>query len=295
MAKLTKFILLILLIWFIWFFNIKPFQINSQINIASYLAEEGHCQAAVETMENILPKTSFLDSYSRLKYVEIINNCMAKENLEKTKPLLEKTIKALEEAVKTRPYYTRSWFLLGQYNNLLLENWQEDRGEQARTALEKALELSPRRQEVLQELARTYIITGEYEEAGEKAEQCINLNEKLASCWWLEGLANIYLNDIEKADYNMQIAAEKRYPVKSEDSYLQLAKAYIEIKNYPRLVGVYLKLIKLEPENPKNYASLAFVYRELNQIEEARKQALKIIELFPEHRTETEEFLRTLE
>jgi len=40
---------------------------------------------------------------------------------------------------------------------------------------------------------------------------------------------------------------------------------------------------------------LAFIYKELGQIEEAKKTALKIIELFPDHQKEAEEFLKTLQ
>jgi len=292
---LLKLLLFILLVWFIWFFNVKPFQINSQINIAGLMAKEGMCGAAAQKMESVLPKKSFLDNYSRLKYIEIINQCLEEKELAEAKDLTEKAVSTLEEAVKIMPHYTRTWILLGQYNNLLMENWQEDREKEARTALEKALILSPKRQEAFQELIKTNLLTGKYEEALEKSEECIELNEKFTACHWLAGLSNIYLNNLEEADSFMQTATKMRYPVKSKASWLELTKAYIEIKNYERLAKTYAELIKLEPDNPQHYASLAFVYKELNQIEEAKKTALKIIELFPEHKTQAEEFLRSLQ
>jgi len=287
--------LFVLLIWFVWVFNIKPFQINSQINIAGLLAKDGFCDQAVETMEKILPQKSFLDYYLRSNYIKVINRCVEQKSLTYTKLLTEKMVKVLEEAVKIRPYYTRIWILLGQYNNFLIENWQENREKEARAALEKALELSPKRQETLQELIKTDILTQKYQQAKEKSEECINLNEKLPDCWWLAGLSYVYLNDLEKADYYIQIATEKGYTIDSIKSWMQLTQAYIEIKNYPRLVEAYSELIKLEPDNAQYYASLAFVYKELGQIEEAKKQALKIIELFPDHQKEAEEFLKTLQ
>jgi len=227
--KITTFILLI---WFIWAFNIKPFQINTQINIAGILAKDGYCDAAIKTMEKALPQKSFLDNYLRLKYVEIINNCLTNGELEETKPLIEKTIKALEEASKIRPYYTRTWFLLGRYNNLLMANWAGNREKEALASLEKAKELSPKRPEIIEELITTH---------------------------------NLLIN------------------------------AYIETLDYSKLAENYLALTDLEPNNPQNYASLAFVYKELGEIEKAKKTALKIIELFPEHKNEAEEFLKSLE
>lgn len=289
------FLLFVLLVWFIWSFNIKPFQVNTEINLAKYESEQSSCQKPLERMEKILPKKSFLDAYLRLKYIEIINQCIEKKELKEAYPLAKKAVEILKENVKIRPYYTRNWLFLGKCNNLLMENWEENREKEARASLEKALELSPKRQEALQELIKTDLLTGKYQEAKEKSEECINLNEKLADCWWLARLSHAYLNDLEKSDYYLQIAAEKRYPVKSQNSWLQLTKAYIEIKNYPGLVETYSELIKLEQDNAQYYASLAFVYKELGQIEEAKKQALKIIELFPEHQKQAEDFLKTLE
>jgi tetratricopeptide (TPR) repeat protein len=289
-----KLLLFILLVWFIWSFNIKPFQINSQINIAGLMAKEGMCNAAAQKMESILIEKSFLDNYSRLKYIEIINQCIEEKELAEVKELTEKAVNALEEATELMPHYTRTWILLGQYNNLLMENWQEDKEKEARAALEKALALSPKRQEAFRELIKTNLLTSKYKEALEKSEECIELNEKFTACYWLAGLSNIYLNDLEKADDYMQTATKMRYPIKTKESWLQLTKAYIEIKNYDRLVKTYSALIKLEPDNPQHYASLAFVYKELDQTEEAKKTALKIIELFPEHKNEAETFLQTL-
>jgi len=304
---LWKFILFVLLIWFIWYFNIKPFQINSQINLADHLANSEEdkpsslpsatalvCDSALEIMEKILPEKSFLDGYLRLHYVGVINQCIDKKELTGGYLLAKKAQEILKENVEIRPYYTRNWLLLGQYSNILMENWEEETKAEAETSLEKAHQLSPKRQQVLQEWIKTDLLIGQYQSAKEKSETCINLNEKFAGCWWLAGLSHAYLNDLEKSDYYLKIAAEKRYPVKSKSSWLELTRAYIEIKNYPGLVETYSELIKLEPDNPQHYASLAFAYKELGQVEEAKKQALKIIELFPEHKEEAEEFLKTL-
>ncbi|MFA5386681.1 MAG: hypothetical protein WC297_03390 [Candidatus Paceibacterota bacterium] len=224
MRNILKIIIFILLIWFIWAFNIKPFQINSQINIAGLLAKNGYCDAAIETMEKTLPEKNFLGSYLRLKYVEIINQCIKEKGGTEAEALMEKAIMLLEEATKIRPYYTRTWMLLGAYNRDLMENYGKDNAGQTAVAFEKANQLSPKRTEIL----------------------------------------------------------------------IELNNAYIQIKNYPGLVETYSALIKLEPDDPQNYASLAFVYKELGETEAAKKTALKIIELFPEHKNETEAFLQTL-
>lgn len=124
-------------------------------------------------------------------------------------------------------------------------------------------------------------MTGQYQKAKEKAQKCIDLNPRLSDCWWLAGLSHVYLGDLEKSDYYRQIAGEKGYPVRSKTSWLQLTQAYIEIENYADLVETYSELIKLEPDNVQHYASLAVIYRELGQIEEAKKTSPKNYRAFP--------------
>ncbi len=288
-------VLLILLIWFIWSFNIKPLQINKEINLAIYESENNYCDQALERMENVIPQKSILDGYLRIKYLEVINNCIQEKDITESYPLAKKAQEILEENVQIMPYFTRNWLWLGKYSNILLEHWQEDGAEKkAAIAFEKANILSPKRQEVLEGWAKTDLLTGQYQQAKEKAKECIELNKSFAGCWWLKALSHIYLEDLEKADQYMETAREKRYRVKSKEALLDLTKAYVEIANHSRLLETYPELIKLEPEEPQHYASLAFVYQALGMTEEAKKQALKIIELFPEHKAEAEEFLKQL-
>jgi len=107
-------------------------------------------------------------------------------------------------------------------------------------------------------------------------------------------LSNIYLGEEEMAKEDMEIAKEKGYQIDSEISLLELAKAYLKREKYQELIKIYQKLIAIKPENPKYYIALAVFYKETGQIEEAKKEALKILELFPEYKEEVEEFLKTL-
>jgi len=216
-------LLFVALIWFIWSFNIRPLQVNSQINIAEHLAKNQNCGPALRIMENVLPKKTFLDGYLRLQYVRVINRCI-EEKPEEARLLAKKAADLLKENTEIIPYHTRSWLWLGSYQNMLAINWGKDTAAEAAASLEKALELSPRRTDTIPELVRAYTATG----------------------------------------------------------------------NYQGLAETYPKLIKLEPDEPQYYASLAFAYKELGQIEKARQTALQIIELFPEHKKEAEQFLEIL-
>ena len=230
LTKLSKWktpllaLLFVFFIFFVWQYNIKPLQINKEINIAETLAENEKSEPALKIMENVLEEKSILDSYLGFKYIEIVNQYLKDKDLEEAYPVMKRAQKVLEESTKNRPYDIRGLIWLGECNNMLQANWQEDAAKDAVPVLERALALSPQRTDAIPELVKAYSLT----------------------------------------------------------------------RNYAGLAETYPKLIKMEPDQPQHYASLAFAYRELGQIEKARETALKIIELFPEQQKAAEEFLRTL-
>ena len=291
----------ILLVWFIWVFNVKPLQINSQINTAIYESQHNFCENALNRMEKILPSPSILDSYLRLKYIDVIQEYL-KQKPELTFQLSLKATQLLKEVAEMRPYYTRSWLLLGGYTNALIEVGQREMPPETFEKLknevnfyfEKAFELSPKRQEVLIEWTKADLVAGEYQKAKERAQKCIDLNSKLGDCYWLQGLSQIFLGGKDAGKNSLQIASQKGYPIGAKISLVQLLQAYNTVKDYPELILIFQQLILIEPNNPQYHASLAVAYKEVGQIEEAKKEALKILELQPEAKGEVEEFLKNL-
>jgi len=285
------------LVLFIWNFNIRPFQINTQINKAGVLAKNEQCEEAIKIMEEELLEKSYLDSYLRLKYVEFLGEC--EKSLSKKIDFHQKVSVLLAEGTKLQPYYTRNWILLGGVTNILIAReknpeLREKLKQAANYYLEKAHQLSPERQEVYTEWINTDLLTGEYQKAKEKSQECINLNPKLGYCWWLLALSNIYLNDPEAAQENINIAGQKGYFINSEASLSQLVVAYSKSKNYLKLIETYQGLINIRPEEPQYHASLAYTYKEIGQFEKAREEALIVLKLNPNLQNEVEAFLRTL-
>jgi putative inorganic carbon (HCO3(-)) transporter len=292
------FFLFLALIYFIWSFNLKPLKINAEINNASNFVRNENCAEAISKMEKILSQKSFLDAYLRLEYIGLLIKC--KEQMpEASLELVKKSVTLMRETIKIQPYHTSNYIVLGSLINFWIE--QETNPEiaqnlktEANSYFEMAHKLSPKRQEVFIEWIKNDLITGEYQKAKEKAQKCIDLNLQLSDCWWLKGLSNIYLNEFEEAKENIETAGKRGYPIRSEDSLLKLAKVYVETKNYQKLLEIYQELIEIKPANPEYHASLAIVYREIGDFENARKEIKKALELAPELREEVEEFLRSL-
>lgn len=313
-------ILCFILIWFIWSANIKPLQINKKINEAVFLSKRIKSLAqnnlilakkqypiVLKRMEDIMSEKSFIDNYLRLQYIDIIGAATIIIP-EKTSELSLKAIQILEECTKLRPYYTRSWLYLSIYINNYIESTpdlkpeaKEELNKKFLDSIEKAKQLSPKHPEIFITLVKNDLINGKYQEAKEKAEECINFVPDNGDCWWAKFLALISLNEPEEALKTMEIADEKGYQIESKKAlsqlvgiYIKLAKNTEDLKYYQKLAEIYQKLIKIEPKNFQFHASLAYVYKALGEYDKAKEEAMIVMELSPESKASVEEFLRSL-
>jgi putative inorganic carbon (HCO3(-)) transporter len=291
------FIAFLILVWFLWSWNIRPFKINTQINIAQILVNQKECDAALSRMDKVLGKRSFLDVYLRLKYADLLKSCEPVTG--KTLEYAQKGRELTKESVRIQPYYVRNWILLDGYTNVLIEKEKnpeikKELIKEANSYLEKAYELSPKRQELYLEWTKAALVADEYPKAKEKAEKCVSVNKKLPDCYWFLGLSEIALGDLQNGQMNLIKATEMGYNSRAITSLHQLVKIYSATKNYPELAKVYEDLVWQRPKEPQYHASLAFTYKELGEYELARREAMKVLELQPEAKEEVEAFLKTL-
>lgn len=303
-------LLFVALSYFIWAYNLKPLRINKDINMAVYWQGQGNCEKTLEIMDKVLSSHSYIDGYARLKYADIINYCLKKEKKPQRKiELVGKAIKAMEKNTVIQPTYTRNWWFLGGYGNYLIDvggqtdssgNYLFDVPDRANLKektnyyFRQANALSPKRQEILKDWIKTDILTGEYQLAKEKTQQCLEINPSFTECWWLKGLAQINLKETVEAKDDIVRAKEEGYNTETIEALSQLVTAYAKIEDYASLIEVYKKLINLDQSNFQYYASLAFNYKMTGNYQEARETAQKVIELSPESKESVEEFLKTL-
>lgn len=248
----------------------------------------------MEKMEIILSQKSFIDSYLRLEYIDLMRDC-AVFYPEKNYEYAKKGVELLKYSAEIRPKHTRTWIFLGEFINVLIEKEKnpekrENLIKEAEYCFGKAQELSPRHQEIFVGWAKTYLVAEDYQKMKEKSEECINLNPNTSACYWYLGLSEIHLGQSELAEEHLALA-------QAPDTLIllnQLVTAYASVENFEKMAIVYQKLIELNPKEPQYHASLAFVYRELGEYEKAKEEALIFLELKPEAREEVELFLKTL-
>jgi O-antigen ligase len=288
----------LVLVIFLWQYNFVPLSINAKINTASNLAEQGQCDQALKIMDGVMLQHSFLDSYARMEYVEFEKTCLnfyPENNL----AYVKKSSELIKEAVKIQPAYTRYWLYLGTVTTTMAE--QETDAEtktsmllEADGYLDKALKLAPKHQEIFIAKAKLKIDEADYNSAKDYSEKCVNLNPALSDCYFYLALSQIYLKDSVNADKNLQTASIKGFDINAKVNLDQLANAYGLALNYQSLIPVYEKLITLNSNNAQYHSSLAFFYKQLGRYGDARKEALKTLELSPESKPNVDAFLRTL-
>lgn len=292
-------ILFCVLLLFLWQYNIKPFLINIQINMADYLISKKDCPDGFQKMEKILPQHSFLDSFLRIQYIRAIQKC-AENNPANSVIYAQKGAELLQEAVKIQPFYSRSWIFLGAFTTIIA-NAEKDQVKknnllsEADRYLKKANELAPNHQEIILEQAKIELIRQDYPVMKEKAKECILLDPNLGDCYWFKALSEIYLKDFNSARDDINKASNGIFYATSILSLQQLVNAYTSVENYKELVATYKKLIDKSPQTPKYHSALAFAWAKIGEYKKARYEALIFLRLMPEAKDEVDYFLKTLQ
>lgn len=304
---------------FLWWGNIKPARAVWKLNIADLYAESRKCNAALSLAEKFSSPPYIAGNYLRMGYAEIIQRCLEKKP-EKMLELAEKAVVLLEKNVKEQPQGARDWLLLAEFKNFIIEEKvdladnkfiptpaMEKLKSEAEYSFAKASQLSPNRQEIYKEWSKTGLITEDYQLAEQRAQKCIDLNEKYAPCYWLIALIKGHQKDKAGFDKFYSLSVEKGFNPNAEEPLEHLANMYIRTNDYAGLKETYLKMIEisedinqkaqLEDINKKAqlYASLAVVYKELGEIKKAREAALTALKLQPEAKPIVDEFLKSLE
>ncbi len=171
--------------WGMYKFNLEPLQ-QSKLGMNGYRVADLDFKSSVDWYQQALAKNSFINQGVRIyldkelakKYSEISD----KTNQSDADFLAQATEFALEEGNKTvqeHPRNARHWLYLGQLYNLAV-NYNSEYVGAAKSALDKALELSPKRQQIYFELARLDVFQKDYKSALDRLYQSWDLDRSVS-------------------------------------------------------------------------------------------------------------------
>jgi len=126
----------------------------------------------------------------------------------------------------------------------------------------------------------------------ELMKEAVKIQPSYTRYWIALGNFASTLNLFEEANNYFNKALE--LAPKHNEIFADRLNTDIALKNYNNLILDYKYLIEKDPNNFQHHASLAFAYKNIGDYENAKKEALKVLELSPESKQNTEEFLKTL-
>ncbi len=275
-------VFIVMLVLFVFFWNLKPFYINGTVTRAKNLSDIKSCDKALSTMEWANKNPGIVLVYNALTYSDIIKNCSTPEQ---EKELVEKGLTALKRASIIQPTWTRTWLFMGGLTNVLAAketdiNKRDELLKEAMGYLEKAQKLSPKRQEVLVEMEKNYLISANYQKMEKVANDCITIDPSQGICYWYLGIPEIFLGDQENGKNHIQEALDRGG---FSPQYIQLGAAYLSQNNYKDAVNVYNILTASYPENIGYHAVMALLSKNVGDYDRAEIEALKVFQLDPKN------------
>jgi tetratricopeptide (TPR) repeat protein len=285
------------LIWFLMTANLIPLFLSEDLNKAVFAAQEGDCDTAFRILEEI-PENTHLNPYIANQYIDSTTLCINQIAEPQRSQLIQEVLSKMETRAQQHPYDTKTFIALTAYTNLLLADEKDSVKAKelistAKEYLQKAQELSPKREELDERLIYTLMLGKEYALAKEKALQCINRFPQNSACaaWgliaqlWLGERDSLYLGSLDPP-YDEDVARHFYLP-----NFLgQLLQFYVLEENYGQLIEVYFRLIRIE-ETPQYYASLALAYSKIGGWDAAARYSIKVYQLQPAAKEQVREFL----
>jgi tetratricopeptide (TPR) repeat protein/O-antigen ligase len=255
----------IALIASLYFVNYLPIQAATGMIDALRASQQGNYQQALEEFEwlsqdyNMVGRQEIAEQLTQTA-TRVANSSASMETQQSFKQLAQNAMGDLINDVpndaRTRLFYASMFRAYGD-------------NQKALTHFEKAEELSPEKQLIDFSLAQTYLDVGEDEQALETMREAFELapsNENART-----GLAALLIRDGQVGEAK-QLLTEGFGTTTVTNS--RVINAYSNAGNYRELLPIMQKRIREDPSNAQNYVSLAAVYLQLNQ----QEQAVQVVE-----------------
>ena len=202
-----------------------------------------------------------------------------------------------QESIKKSPLDFRLYLFFGEYyRNTYQLTQNKEFINLSEQVLRKAMQLSPKNQQIYWGLGQTLLMEGKNDESIDLFQKAVNFEPRLAQSHWFLFLVSKVNQKYELAGQEFKKATELGINWKGNLDYLkQVVDFYQKIGDVDSLIFTLEDGVKVFPEDTFLWSSLADAYALANQKEEAREAAQKLLELNPELKPKVDQFLKALE
>lgn len=291
----------------VWKIDLQPMRASSALSTAMAADSGQDPHQSLPFYYRALAIPSPYKTEARTEFAKIITRMIVNGNIKKeeSEGYISRIVEELNLAIKEHPRDVYLYLLLGRLYTEVV-TLDASYAPRAFVTLEKALELSPNRQEILFGMARLAIIQGDLEKAKEIYARAIALEPRV-------GEAHAYyaalLNDTgekEESKKEMAQAARLGYVPRNLDEALLLAYAALREGDLLWVLVNFKNAVAFAPNRADLYAQLAAAESEYlkiltnpkhieTAIREATEAAKKAAELDPSYQKEAEQFINNLE
>jgi len=270
----------------LYFVNIKPAIANVELlRTLIYVRQGASSEIILANFEKIFNYNTFANGEAREQLSGYAGNFLINQQVsdEEKQIALAKAVEAMEKQVAVNPDDIRYLVMI---NALYTKQGQFDK---ALETINRAIEISPNKQQLYFAKTDVYLSIGQIENAIATMKHCYSLDSSYEEASKNLAYVLILNGNREEAEkilmkhFNKTIFADQRF-----------LNAYSRIEDFEIVKEIWLEFIRLEPNNPQYYVSLAATYNHLGQIEKAVESIEKAIEIEPRFKEQGEDLIESI-
>ena len=279
-------ILIIALASSFYFWNWKPIRASqSIIDALVALQTLGPTDKAIGNFEKVFLYQTFGSTEAREQMIPAANAFFQQTTpVEVREKFATLAIKELENQINETPQDARAHLFRGMFYRLV------GRYDEALESLERARELSPRKQTIIFEIGTTYISMQEYEKAEAVFKEAFELEPAFGEAKFFYGLSLLYSG---KAELAGQMLSSLKEDVLLKDD--RLVGVLVNLGNWNDLVRIFSYRINSGADTLENNISLAVAYLRLGNRQASIDVLKRIAEKFPDQKAQMDQFMAEIE
>lgn len=210
--------------------------------------------------------------------------------------LVDALNKAVDEVRKNQEQYLHDFlpplYLARLYIMLGKDNPQSPHNDKALESAFASLKLAPQYVRTFFEIGQAYLNKKDYANAEKYFLQARALSPGPTGSVWYLGMFYVARGEVRRG---VDLIYESGYYFLSDrGQLLRMIELHIELKEFQKMIPLYINLINIDPTNGQYYASLAVAYAKVGDYQRAIATAQLAAKIDPSLTAEAEAFIRSL-